>query len=82
LGAILERHIFTNGRKGLLQADKNEFVSRQNENTMVTNGNLVERFRNNVAIGGVMCSGVRSIRVLKTFLPKLFYFRYLNPLTL
>ncbi len=30
---------------------------------------------------GVMCLGVRSVRVLKTFLPKLFYFRYLNPLT-
>ena len=28
-----------------------------------------------------MCSGVRSVEVLKTFLPKLFYFRYLNPLT-
>jgi len=42
---------------------------------------LVERFRNNVAMGEVMCSGVRSVRVLKTFHPKLFYFRYLNPLT-
>ena len=30
---------------------------------------------------GVMCLGVRSVRVLKTFLPKLFYFRYLNSLT-
>jgi len=30
---------------------------------------------------GVMCSGVRSVRVLKTFLPKLFYLKYLNPLT-
>ncbi len=42
---------------------------------------LVECFRNNVAMGGVMCSGVRSVRVLKIFHPKLFYFRYLNPLT-
>jgi len=29
----------------------------------------------------MMCLGVRSVRVLKTFLPKLYYFRYLNPLT-